>query len=111
MRTIRSSWNSDRVASAYCNRRPPKRTAPRPSALCAQYKTGSNEVSVFTRRGRELFSRHFGGTIASACVRGDKLEVLTANGGSYVCDAWTGILLESEAPAKPAICADILNAA
>ena len=97
MRTMRSSWNSDRVAAATLNRRAPKRTAPRPPALYAQYKTGSDMVSVFTRRGRELFTRHFGDTISSACVRGDKLEVETANGVRFVCDAWTG-RPESEIP-------------
>jgi hypothetical protein len=111
MRTIRSSWNSDRVAAAFCNRRVPKRTAPRLSALYAQYQIGSDMVSVFTRRGRKVFTRHFGDTILSACVSGDQLRVETANGGHFVCDAWTGKLLESEEPLKPAICAGILNAA
>ena len=110
MRTLRSSWNSDRVAAAFLTRRAPKRTAPRRPALYAQYKIGADMVSVFTRRGRKVFTRHFGDTILSACVSEDQLMVETANGGHFVCDAWTGKLQESEAPLKPAICADILNA-
>ena len=111
MRTLRSSWNSDRVAAAFITRRVPKRTAFRRPALYAQYKIGSDMVSVFTRRGRKVFTRHFGDTILSACVSGDQLRVETANGGRFVCDAWTGKLLESEVPLNPAICAGILNAA
>ena len=101
MKTIKSSWNSDRVAAAACNRCAPKRIAPRPSALYAQYKMGTNIVSVFTRRGRKVFSRPFGDSILSACVIGDELRVETANGSSFVCDVWTGKLQESEVPAKP----------
>ena len=111
MRTLRSSWNSDRVAAAFITRRVSKRTEFRRPALYAQYKIGADMVSVFTRRGRKVFTRHFGDTILSACVSGDQLRVETANGGRFVCDAWTGKLLESEAPLKPAICAGILNAA
>jgi len=111
MRQLRSSWNSDRVAAAFITRRVPKRTAFRRPALCAQYKIGSNTVSVFTRRGRKVFTRHYGGTILSACVSGDQLMVKTANGGRFVCDAFTGKLLESEAPLEPAICAGNLDAA
>jgi len=111
MRTMRSSWNSDRVAAAFLTRRAPKRTAPRHSKLYAEYKIGSDTISVFTRRGRKVFTRHFGDTILSACVSGDQLWVETANGGRFVCDAWTGKPLESEAPLEPAICAGILDAA
>ena len=102
MRTIRSSWNSDRVAAAYCSQHTAKRAPSRRAALYAQHKTGSDMVSVFTRRGREVFSRRFGDEIASAIVIGDELHVETANGGRFVCDAWTGRILESESPASMA---------
>ena len=54
MRRIRSSWNPDRVAASYCNRRPAKKQGPRPSALYAQHKINTDIVTVFTRRGSEL---------------------------------------------------------
>ena len=94
MRNIKSSWNSDRVAASACNRRPAKKQGPRPPALYAQYKLNTDIATVFTRRGRKVFTRRFGGTIRSACIDGDNLKVETVNGGRYVCDAWTGELLE-----------------
>ena len=111
MRSIKSSWNSDRIAAAYCNRCAPKKASSRLSALYAQYKTGFDMVSVFTRRGRRVFTRHFGDTILSACVSGDQLKVETTNDGRFVCDAWTGKLLESNDSTKADICTGILAAA
>ena len=99
------------VGTVDCNRRPAKKQGSRPSALYAQHKVNTDIVTVFTRRGREVYTRRFGDVVLSSRIDGDDLKVETVNGGRYVCDAWTGILLESEAPAKPAICADILNAA
>ena len=95
MSTIKSSWNEDRVAASYCNRRPAKKQGPRPSALYAQHKINTDIVTVFTRRGREVYTRRFGDVILSSRIDGDDLKVETVNGGRYVCDAWTGELLEA----------------
>ena len=57
MRTMKSSWNEDRVAASYCNRRPAKKQGLRPSALYAQHKINTDIVTVFTRRGREVYTR------------------------------------------------------
>ena len=95
MSTIKSSWNEDRVAASYCNRRPAKKQGPRPSALYAQYKVNTDIVTVFTRRGREVYTRRFGDVVLSSRIDGDDLKVETVNGGRYVCDAWTGELLEA----------------
>ena len=95
MRTMKSSWNEDRVAASYCNRRPAKKQGPRPSALYAQHKINTDIVTVFTRRGREVYTRRFGDVILSSRIDGDDLKVETVNGGRYVCDAWTGELLEA----------------
>ena len=85
-----------------CNRRPTKKQGPHPSALYAQHKIGTDTVTVFTRRGREVFTRSFGDVILSARIEGEDLKVETENGGRYVCDAWTGKLLEANVlPAKP----------
>lgn len=103
MKKIRSSWNSDRIAAAVCCRRHSKKNEHRPSALFAQYKVGTDLVVVYTRRGREVYARHFGDTILSALIDGDDLLVKTVNGGHFVCDAVTGELLEANPPAKPAV--------
>jgi len=95
MSTIKSSWNEDRVAASYCNRRPAKKHGPRPSALYAQHKINTDIVTVFTRRGREVYTRRFGDVVQSSRIDGDDLKVETVNGGRYVCDAWTGELLEA----------------
>lgn len=95
MRTMKSSWNEDRVAASYCNRRPAKKQGPRPSALYAQHKINTDIVTVFTRRGREVYTRRFGDVVLSSRIDGDDLKVETVNGGCYVCDAWTGELLEA----------------
>ena len=92
MRTIKSCWNDDRIAASVCNRRPAKKQGPRPSALYAQHKINTDIVTVFTRRGREVYTRRFG----------DDLKVETVNGGRYVCDAWTGELLEAWPAAETA---------
>ena len=103
MSTIKSSWNEDRVAASACNRRPAKKQGPRPSALYAQHKINTDIVTVFTRRGREVYTRRFGDVILSSRIDGDDLKVETVNGGRYVCDAWTGELLEGDTPAKPEV--------
>lgn len=95
MRTLKSSWNSDRVAAAFCNRRQPKRAVPRPAAFYTQYKNGGDAVTVYTRRGRKVFSRQFGEEIASACVVEEELRVETVSGSRFQFDIWTGKLLES----------------
>lgn len=93
MKTPKSSWNSDRMAAAHCNRKAKRAFARRPDRY-AQYKTGGDTVEVVTIRGRKVFSRRFGDEIVSACIMGEKLEVETANGSRYVCDAETGKVLE-----------------
>ena len=98
MKTVRSCWNSDRVAATVGARRS-TRCGKRLSSLYAQYKCGSDAVGVFTRRGRLVYTCRFGDEIASACIRGEKLEVETVNGGHYVCDAWSGKLLGGSVPA------------
>ena len=103
MRTMKSSWNEDRVAASYCNRRPAKKQGPRPSALYAQHKINTDIVTVFTRRGREVYTRRFGDVILSSRIDGDDLKVEIVNGGRYVCDAWTGELLEGDFPVKPEV--------
>ena len=95
MRTLKSSWNSDRVAAAFCNRRQPKRAVSRPTAFYTQYKNGGDAVTVYTRRGRKVFSCRFGEEIASACIVNEKLRVETVNGSRFQFDIWTGKLLES----------------
>ena len=106
MQRIKSSWNEDRVASSFCNRRHSKKNGPRPSALFAEYKLNTDKVTVFTRRGREVFVRRFGDVIRSARIEGDDLKVETVNGSRYMCDAVTGELLEAwpaaETAAEPA---------
>ncbi len=101
MRAIRSCWNSDRVAATVGARRSTRsgnRAGNRSPGLYAQYKCGSDTVKVFTRRGRLVYAHRFGDEIASACISGEKLEVETVNGGRYVCDAWSGKLLEGSVP-------------
>ena len=102
MRTIRSCWNSDRVATTVGARRS-TRTENRAPSLFAQYKSGSDAVEVFTRRGRLVYKHRFGDEIASACISGDKLEVETVNGGRYVCDACSGKLLVGSVPTTFAV--------
>ena len=101
MKRLKSSWSLDRVAASACNRRPAKKQGPRPSALYAQYKVNTDTVTVFTRRGREVYTRQFGDVIVSARIEGDTLKVETENGGHYVCNATTGELLEADFPANP----------
>ena len=50
----------------------------------------TDKVTVFTRRGREVYTRRFGDVILSSRIDGDDLKVETVNGGRHVCDAWTG---------------------
>ena len=95
MITPKSSWNSDRMAAAFCNRREPKRVVPRPAAFYTQYKIGGDTVTVLTRRGRKVFSRQFGEEITSACVVDEELRVETVNGSRFQFDIWTGKLLAS----------------
>ena len=102
MRTIKSCWNDYRIAASVCNRRPAKKQGPRPSALYAQHKINTDIVTVFTRRGREVYTRRFGDVILSSRIDGDDLKVETVNGGRYVCDAWTGELLEAWPAAETA---------
>ena len=101
MKRLKSSWSLDRIAASACNRHPAKKQGPRPSALYAQYKVNTDTVTVFTRRGREVYTRQFGDVIVSARIEGDTLKVETENGGRYVCNATTGELLEADFPAKP----------
>ena len=101
MKRLKSSWSLDRVAASACNRRPATKQGPRPSALYAQYKINTDTVTVYTRRGREVYTRQFGDVIVSARIEGDVLRVKTENGGRYVCNATTGELLEADFPAKP----------
>ena len=98
MKTIRSCWNSDRVAATVGARRS-TRAVNRAPSLFAQYKSGSDAVEGFTRRGRLVYKHRFGDEIASACIIGEKLEVETVNGGRYVCDARSGKLLDGSVPA------------
>ncbi len=108
MKTLKSSWNSDRVAAATIAKRSHRVRSV--STPFAQYRLGSDEVQVRTRRGRVIFTRRFDGAISSACVRGDVLEVETAICGRYVCDAWTGELLEEWPSLKTAATAVEANA-
>ena len=101
MKTLRSSWNSDRIAAAVCSRRPARKTEHRPPALYAQLNVKSNVVSVFTRRGREVFSRRFDDAVYSACIVGNSLQVEMVDGGRYLFDAWSGDLLTAEVSPKP----------
>ncbi len=109
MKTLKSSWNSDRVAAATIAKR--SRRTRSVSTPYAQYRLGSDEVQVLTRRGRVIFTRRFDGTIASACVRGDILEVETTAGSRYVCDAQTGEILEEWPSLETAATAVAANAA
>lgn len=95
MRRIRSSWNPDRFAASACNRRPAKKQGPCLSALYAQHKINTDIVTVFTRRGQEVYTRRFGDVALSSRIDGDDLKVETVNGSHYVCDAWPGELLEA----------------
>ena len=60
-----------------------------------EYRLNTDKVTVFTRRGRVVYTRRFGDVILAARIDGDDLKVETVNGGRYVCDAWTGELLEA----------------
>ena len=108
MKTLKSSWNSDRVAAATIAKR--SRCVRSVHTPFAQYRLGSDEVQVLTRRGRVIFTRRFDGTIASACVRGDMLEVETTAGSRYVCDAQTGEILEEWPSLETAAAAVAANA-
>ena len=103
MRTIKSSWNSDRIAAAVCNRPRSKKCKYRPADRYAQFEVGTDAVSVITRRGRAVFTRRFGDEIFSACISGPDLTVETVNGGRFVCDAETGELLEARLPVSAAL--------
>jgi len=103
MKTLRSSWNSDRIAAALCNRPRSKKCRYRPADRYAQFEVGTDTVSVITRRGRTVFTRRFGDGIFSACVSGPDLTVETVNGGRFVCDAETGELLEARPPLAVAL--------
>ena len=96
---LHTSWNSDRIAAAACCRRHSKKNDLHLSALFAQHKVNSDQVEVYTRRGRKVYSRQFGDTILSACIVGDELLVETMNGSRFVCAAQTGKLLKSDLPA------------
>lgn len=102
MKTLKSSWNSDRIAAAICNRRSSKKKASRSPTLYARFNDEPNIVSVVIRRGREVFSRRFDDTVTFARVVGNDLQVETADGSRYVFDAWTGDLLTADIPTKPA---------
>ena len=103
MKTLRSSWNSDRIAAALCNRPRSKKCKYRPADRYAQFKVGTDAVSVITHRGRTVFTRRFGDEIFSACVSGPDLTVETVNGGRFVCDAETGELLKARPPVAAAL--------
>ena len=110
MKTLRSSWNSDRIAAAICNRRSSKKKASRSPTLYARFNDEPNVVSVVIRRGREVFSRRFDDTVTFARVVGNDLQVETADGSCYVFNARTGDLLTADVPPMPAV-ADLPSAA
>ena len=98
MRTLRSSWNCDRVA-ACANTPKVKIHAPRKRYLYAQYK--DNEVSVMTARGKKLITLHFDSKITSAIVKDERLYVETKGDCSFVYDAVTGDMITENRPTPP----------
>ena len=102
--SLHSSWNPDRIAAAHCNRNAGKRPAAsrRPNPLMTHYKKNGKTVEVLTRRGRVVCTLTFDSAITSASIADDRLEVVTARGSRFVCDARTGRVLSEWAPAEPA---------
>lgn len=95
---IRSSWNSDRVASCCCKKAASHQAAPRSRCLIAQYR--GREVSVLGPRGGKIHSWVVAGDISSALIRNGILTVQTVDGASYVYDAAKGALISSTVPVK-----------
>lgn len=93
--TIRSSWNSDRVASS-CTKKAPAVRVARPQYLFTQYK--DDEVSVCGARGKKHFTFRVDSKIVSASVKNGVLSVSTVDGGKYAYDALTGSCLSQMRP-------------
>lgn len=76
-------------AASVCNRRPAKKQGRRLSALYAQHKINTDIVTVFIRRGREVFTRRFGGVILSSRIDAiDTCVKLPPNTGSGFSIEW-----------------------
>ena len=100
MKKLKSSWNEDRIAAAFCNRSPQKGATPRTAKPAVRCEIDSDRVTVFTKRGRKVFSRQFGDMVYSTCICGNELEVETMNGSIFVCNVRTGKLLETHVPSE-----------
>ena len=92
MKTLRSSWNSDRIAA--CCQKPAKRPhIPRKRYLFAQYR--GKEVSIMGAYGKKHFTIRFDSEIVSAIVKDDNLYVETMDQSTYIYNAITGLLVSA----------------
>ena len=89
---IRSSWNSDRVATC-CSKPAPASCLPHKARLIAQYR--GREVSVLGPRGGKRHSWVMDHEISSAIVREGVLMVETVDGAVFTFDAEKGAILTS----------------
>ena len=97
MKTLRSSWNSDRIAACYqkTTKRP---HAPRKRYLFAQYR--GQEVSIVGSRGKKHHTIRFGSEIESAIIKEENLYVETMDQSTYIYNAITGLLVSANHPAS-----------
>ena len=101
---IRSSWNSDRVASCCSKKSYSPRTVARKPYFIAQYK--GCEISILGPRGGKLHSWTMNCAVSSAIVRDGILSVETIDGSTYDYDASKGVLISSDVRTKvlPQVC-------
>jgi len=97
MRTLHSSWNSDRVGSCIAER-PQKARKPYRQYLYTKYYR--NEVSVCGARGNKLFTLRFDSDIESGVVIDGVLRVVV-EGRLYKYNAATGIMIPDFTPSSP----------
>ena len=95
MKTLRSSWSSDRIAA--CSKVSTRRFyTPRKRYLFAQYR--GNAVSVVGSRGKKHLTIQFDSEIVSAIIREEKLYVETVNQSTYIYNATSGVLISETHP-------------
>ena len=95
MKTLRSSWNSDRIAA--CNKVSTRRFyTPRKRYLFAQYR--GKEVSVVGSRGKKHLTIQFDSEIVSAIIRDEKLYIGTMDQSTYIYNATSGVLVSEAHP-------------
>lgn len=99
MKTLRSSWNSDRIAA--CSKVSAGHVrSPRKRYLFAQYR--GKEVSVIGARGKKFLTIRFDSEIASAIIKDERLYVETRDRSAYIYHAISGVLISTDRPTPPA---------